>query len=159
MQEVLIRNCIWNSNVLQEENCPSCTLELNCSKLMWRAKLIVDLFKFLGIERIDSYFGNWKRWRALISSYHLQWCCVIDTFSKDAKCTNQITEWFDFRCRFGYSENNRSAVKRPTGYRSFSTVPDIYSRRIFVYTFCLINICLSLSDDANKIKTLNIERA
>ena len=24
--------------------------------------------------------------------------------------------------------------------------------RIFVYTFCLINICLSLSDDANKIK-------
>ena len=34
-------------------------------------------------------------------------------------------------------------------------------RQIFVYTFCLINIpvCLSLSDDANKIKTLNIERA
>ena len=32
-------------------------------------------------------------------------------------------------------------------------------RRIFAYTFCLINICLSLSDDANKIKTLNIERA
>ena len=31
--------------------------------------------------------------------------------------------------------------------------------QIFVYTFCLINICLSLSDDANKIKTLNIERA
>ena len=31
--------------------------------------------------------------------------------------------------------------------------------RIFVYTFCLINLCLSLSDDANKIKTLNIERA
>ena len=35
----------------------------------------------------------------------------------------------------------------------------ILYRRIFVYTFCLINICLSLSDDANKIKTLNIERA
>ena len=32
-------------------------------------------------------------------------------------------------------------------------------RRIFVYTFCLINICLSLSDEVNKIKTLNIERA
>ena len=32
-------------------------------------------------------------------------------------------------------------------------------RRIFVYTFCLINMCLSLSDDANKIKILNIERA
>ena len=31
-------------------------------------------------------------------------------------------------------------------------------RRIFVYTFCLINICLSLSDDTNKMKTLNIER-
>ena len=25
--------------------------------------------------------------------------------------------------------------------------------------FCLINICLSLSDNANKIKTLNIETA
>ena len=33
------------------------------------------------------------------------------------------------------------------------------NRRIFVYTFYLINICLSLSDDANKIKTLNIKRA
>ena len=32
-------------------------------------------------------------------------------------------------------------------------------RRIFVYTFYLINICLSLSDDANKIKALNIGRA
>ena len=32
-------------------------------------------------------------------------------------------------------------------------------RGIFVYPFCLINICLSLSDNANKIKTLNIERA
>ena len=32
-------------------------------------------------------------------------------------------------------------------------------RRVFVYTFCLIKICLLLSDDANKIKTLNIERA
>ena len=30
---------------------------------------------------------------------------------------------------------------------------------IFVSTFCLINTCLSLSDEANKIKTLNIERA
>ena len=38
--------------------------------------------------------------------------------------------------------------------------PDYHPyRRIFVYTFCLMNICLSLSDDANKIKTLNIERA
>ena len=35
------------------------------------------------------------------------------------------------------------------------------NRRIFVYSFCLISICmcLSLSDDTNKIKTLNIERA
>ena len=33
------------------------------------------------------------------------------------------------------------------------------NRRIVVYTFCLINISLSLSDDANKIETLNIERA
>ena len=42
-------------------------------------------------------------------------------------------------------------------FNSYSGV--IPNRRIFVYTFCLINICLSLSDDANKIKTLNIERA
>ena len=32
-------------------------------------------------------------------------------------------------------------------------------RQIFVYTFCLINICSSPSDDANEIKPLNIERA
>ena len=37
--------------------------------------------------------------------------------------------------------------------------PYLY-RRIFVYTtFCVINVCLSLSDDANKIKTLIIEGA
>ena len=29
----------------------------------------------------------------------------------------------------------------------------------FFYNFCLVNICLSLSDNANKIKTLDIERA
>ena len=34
----------------------------------------------------------------------------------------------------------------------------VNNKRIFVYTFCRINICLSLSDDANKIKTVNIER-
>ena len=43
-------------------------------------------------------------------------------------------------------------------FMSGSSESSIY-RRIFVYSFCLINICLSLSDDANKIKTLNIERA
>ena len=37
--------------------------------------------------------------------------------------------------------------------------PQDYYRQIFVYTFCLINLCLSLSDDANKIKTLTIERS
>ena len=36
-----------------------------------------------------------------------------------------------------------------------------YDKKLLVIgeSFCLINICLSLSDDANKIKTLNIERA
>ena len=29
--------------------------------------------------------------------------------------------------------------------------------RIFVYIFCLTNICSSLSDEANKIEPLNIE--
>ena len=32
-------------------------------------------------------------------------------------------------------------------------------RRILVYIFCLIIIGLSLSDEANKMKFLNIERA
>ena len=32
-------------------------------------------------------------------------------------------------------------------------------RQIFVDTFCFINICISLYDDTNRIKTLNIERA
>ena len=51
------------------------------------------------------------------------------------------------------------AVSRPSD--SFFLILRIRRpyRRIFVYTFCLINIRLSLSDDANKIKTLNIERA
>ena len=31
-------------------------------------------------------------------------------------------------------------------------------RWIFVYIFCLINTCLSLSDEANKIKSLNVEK-
>ena len=31
--------------------------------------------------------------------------------------------------------------------------------RILVYTFCLISIALSLSNEANKMKFLNIERA
>ena len=44
-------------------------------------------------------------------------------------------------------------------FQSFSALAILSYRRIFVYTFWLINICLSLSDDANKIKTLNIERA
>ena len=47
----------------------------------------------------------------------------------------------------------------PDGLHSFACILVVgFYRRIFVYTFCLINICLSLSDDANKIKTLNIER-
>ena len=41
---------------------------------------------------------------------------LCDVFSKDTKCTNHITDWFDFRCCYGFGENNRSAVKRPTGY-------------------------------------------
>ena len=40
-----------------------------------------------------------------------------------------------------------SFLKSPKACPSY---PDFY-RRIFVYTFCLINICLSLSDEANKI--------
>ena len=45
------------------------------------------------------------------------------------------------------------------GFVFSQQISDPVYRRIFVYTFCLINIRLSLSDDANKIKTLNIERA
>ena len=49
-------------------------------------------------------------------------------------------------------------IQRNGFFYCFPTLMHSY-RRIFVYAFCLINICLSLSDDANKMKTLNIERA
>ena len=55
---------------------------------------------------------------------------------------------------YAYQKHQRTS----TGTR-LARVSELQYRRIFVYTFCLINICLSLSDDANKIKTLNIERA
>ena len=51
---------------------------------------------------------------------------------------------------------DKKSHRFPSG---FIFVALLSCRRIFVYTFCLINICLSLSDDANKIKTKNIERA
>ena len=60
--------------------------------------------------------------------------------SRDLASKERVSLAFSARC-----------VNDPAG--------DADYRRMFVYTFCLINICLSLSDDANKIKTLNIERA
>ena len=53
----------------------------------------------------------------------------------------------------------RNVFERHRKHIDFTRNSTLVYRRIFVYTFCLINICLSLSDDANKIKTLNIERA
>ena len=51
-----------------------------------------------------------------------------------------------------YASSMRSRV-------SFRFQIDLSYRRIFVYTFCLINIYFWLCDDAKKIKKLNIERA
>ena len=62
-------------------------------------------------------------------------------------------------------------VRHLTVAKTFSAISDLQTkhqlsmdgdtsnRRIFAYTFCLINISLPLSDDANKVKTLTIERA
>ena len=46
----------------------------------------------------------------------------------------------------------------PRSEASSANMLVLRTSNFFVYTVCLINICLSLSDDANKIKTLNIER-
>ena len=53
----------------------------------------------------------------------------------------------------GHSESQQAMQKKNRKKNRKSS-----NRRIFVYTFYLINIRLSLSDDANKIKALNIER-
>ena len=56
----------------------------------------------------------------------------------------------------GTDIHDQKSHRSPSGF-IFTAL--LSCRRIFVYTFCLINICLSLSDDANKIKAKNIERA
>ena len=55
---------------------------------------------------------------------------------------------------------NHNAWERTLSFDSVFVASLAYGR-IFVYTFCLINVgfSLSVSVDANKIKTLNIERA
>lgn len=70
-----------------------------------RAKQIIQLYRFLGIERFDSYFG--------IMSFSL---VLSDIFSKDTKFTNHVTDCVHFRCCFDFGENNRSAVKYSTGW-------------------------------------------
>ena len=52
---------------------------------------------------------------------------LCDIFS-NAECLSHTTDWFDFHCcccccRFGFGENNGSAVKKPTGYRSVLACP------------------------------------
>ena len=66
-----------------------------------------------------------------------------------------VTETVAFKTRRNEKFKSESTVELCYGIRN----PCSSYGRIFVYTFCLITICLSLSDDANKIKTLNIERA
>ena len=74
----------------------------------------------------------------------------------------------EYEQRYAWSKNNSSILdvrfatsmspERPVrGWKVMAEKLVVY-RRIFVYTLCLINICFSLSDDSNKIKTLNIER-
>ena len=68
-------------------------------------------------------------------------------------CAGVVFIWNGAMARAKWSWGEQRIKARTSLYASSQY------RRIFVYTFCLINICLSLSDDANKIKTLNIERA
>ena len=71
--------------------------------------------------------------------------CLVDSFFYPTKARNKAV----------------LVTKRPWSemtVNSKNIQPCVYGR-IFVYTFCLINTCSSLSDDANEIKTLNIERA
>ena len=51
-----------------------------------------------------------------------------DISSKDTKCRNHVTDWFQFRCCCCFGEKTRSAVKSRNGYRLFSTQPPTNSR-------------------------------
>lgn len=56
-----------------------------------------------------------------------------NTFSKDTKCTNHISDWFNFCSCFVLGKNNR--LKKPADYHwlkvnvksKFLTVPDKFS--------------------------------
>ena len=81
--------------------------------------------------------------------------------SCDAICRVSINHiWVSFRFHHSIKQRQQITLPQHEGVMaaSFNWTKEVGYRRIFVYTFCLINICLSLSDDANKIKTLNIER-
>ena len=58
--------------------------------------------------------------------YHIFNVIVIIIFLKDTKFMNHISGRFDFRCCFSFSENDRSAIRRLTGYCLFSTVPEMF---------------------------------
>ena len=83
-------------------------------------------------EGLDSWFGG------------------LEVFPFTLKDGFDEAFWWRVRC-FSLRRLKASSMARPRRRGC--------NRRILVYTFCVINICLSLSDDANKIKTLNIERA
>ena len=63
-------------------------------------------------------------WQFITSNY-FQWYC--DRYAKDTERLSHVTDWFYFYCcccSFSGGEYNRSAVKGPTGNRSFTAVPD-----------------------------------
>ena len=71
--------------------------------------------------------------------------------------TNSYGESWDSFC-----EKSRVPVKKHESVIENAILKLKYSPSIgefFVYVFCLINICSSLSNEANKIKPLNIEKA
>lgn len=108
------------------------------SKFIWRANLIVNLYKVLMFKRLDSYVLWWLR--VLKSVY-----CMI-SFSRVLRETFEIQQmfeslsdiwhltlhWFDF-CfcffvhffctQFQYESNMSRPVKRPTSYCFFLTNP------------------------------------
>lgn len=62
-----------------------------------KGEINIRAIKYLGIKRLDSCFGNWKRLFSIV---------LRDIFQKD------ITEWFHFRGILWFDENNRSAGKK-----------------------------------------------
>ena len=54
------------------------------------ASWVVALYKFLGVERLESYFGKRKCWKAFITTYHFQ--CGRSIYEIILICTTVVDE-------------------------------------------------------------------